>query len=304
MTKIRIISRKSRLAIWQTEYVAKKILSIFPNTKIEIIKINTLGDNLLKSSLELIESKDLFIKELESKLLNKTADIAVHSLKDIPHKINNALTIGSLLKRDNPFDAFISLKYPSIENLPYRAIVGTSSLRRKIQLLNIRPDIKILPIRGNVETRLKKMVNQQYDAIILSSAGLIRLNLKYYITKILPLNVMIPATGQGVIAVECLKSNNKILNIIRKLEDIETKICCLLEREILASLEGDCKSPLGIFSYIKNNKINVSNLISDYHGSKIVRLNYNYKLNNRQLIKKLINEKFNNLNINDILKKK
>ena len=133
MHNIKIISRKSRLAIWQSEYVAKKINLLFPKTKVEIITINTLGDNLLKSSLELIESKDLFIKELENKILNGDADIAVHSLKDMPNKLENRLVIGSILKRDNPFDAFISLKHSSIEELPYRSKVGTSSLRRKIQ---------------------------------------------------------------------------------------------------------------------------------------------------------------------------
>ena len=300
MKKIRIISRKSRLAIWQSEYVAKRIRLFFPRIKIEIIKINTLGDNLLKNSLELIESKDLFIKELENKILTDEADIAVHSLKDIPYRINNKLTIGSILKRDNPFDAFISLKYPSIESLPYRSVIGTSSLRRKIQLLNIRPDIRILPIRGNVETRLKKMINKQYDAIILSAAGLLRLNLKYYITKILPVNVMIPACGQGVIAIECLKSKHNILSIIKKLEDKNTQICCNLERNILSSLNGDCKSPLGIYACVKYNKIIVSNMISNYHGSHIIKFNSSYKGKSIKEITSNLQTKFKNLNTHNI----
>lgn len=300
MKKIRIISRKSRLAIWQSEFVAKKIKKLFPEIKTEIIKINTLGDNLLKNSLELIESKDLFIKELENKILKQEADIAVHSLKDIPHKINNDLVIGSILKRDNAFDAFISLKYKSIYSLPYKGIIGTSSLRRKIQLLKIRPDLKIFPIRGNVETRLKKMINKKYDGIILSSAGLLRLNLKYYITNILSPDKMVPACGQGVIAIECLKTNKEILNIVKKIEHKNTRICCELERKISSDLEGDCKSPLGIYIYIKNKKINIHSMISDYDGSNFIKFKTLYNLKDYKIINQLIKNKLVRLNINDI----
>jgi len=296
---IRIISRKSRLAIWQSEYVANKIKYIYPHIKVEIIKINTLGDNLLKSSLELIESKDLFIKELENKILSNKVDIAVHSLKDIPYRLNNKLTIGAILKRDNPYDAFISLKYDSISNLPYKAIVGTSSLRRKIQILNIRPDIKILPIRGNVETRLKKMIDGKYSAIILSSAGLLRLNLKYYITKQLPISTMIPACGQGVIAIECLKKNKRIIDIIKKLEDSNTKICCDLERDILSSLEGDCKSPLGIYTFINKEKLFVNIMVSNYNGSRILKVRSHHNLIDYRNIKHFVKAKLKKLNTNN-----
>ena len=301
MNYIKIISRKSKLALWQSEYVARKIKYFFPNIKTKIIKINTLGDNLLKSSLELIESKDLFIKELENKILNGHADIAVHSLKDIPYKIHRDLIIGAIIKRDNPYDAFISLKYTSIENLPYKSIIGTSSLRRKVQILSYRPDLKVLPIRGNVETRIKKMIDNKYDAIILSAAGLLRLNLKYYITKILPTSIMIPACGQGIIAIECLKKNKQVLSIIKKLEDYNTKLCCSLERKVTSYLNGDCKSPLGIFAEIKNNNFIVKNMVSNYHGTKIIKFNSYHNIKEKNIHINLSN-KFKKYGASNLLK--
>ena len=305
MNKVRslkIISRKSRLALWQSEYVAKKIKYFFPNIRVQIIKINTLGDNLLNNSLELIESKDLFIKELEHKILNREVDIAVHSLKDIPHKLHDDLTIGSIIKRDNPFDAFISLKYKSIEGLPYGSIIGTSSLRRKVQITSYRPDIRVLPIRGNVETRLKKMIQEKYDAIILSSAGLIRLNLKYYITKIMPISMMVPACGQGIIAIECLKKNQNILKVIQKLQDHETKICCSLERKVISLLNGDCKSPLGIFAKIKKNTFIINNMVSNYSGNKMFKFNSYYNIKEKNIAQNLSN-KLNILGSQELLSK-
>lgn len=270
--KIVIGTRGSKLALWQAKFVAERIVEIC-NAQIQIEIIHTRGDKILDVPLSRIGGKGLFVKEIEESLLGDRIRIAVHSLKDCPSELPSGLTIGGVLKRDIPFDAFVSEKWDNLNILPKGATVGTSSLRRQVQLLGMRPDLRIVPLRGNVETRLRRL-SEGMDAVILASCGLRRLGLENRIRSLLKPPDFIPAVGQGVIAVECREKDDEILEVLRKIEDKETRIAVTAERAFLSTFGGGCQVPIACYAEVENGMITMYAMVSDIDGSymkKVIR---------------------------------
>ena len=232
ITNITIASRESPLAMWQAKYIKSKIIKLYPDIKINIKGFKTQGDILLNQSLATIGGKGLFIKELEQALLEKKADLAVHSMKDLPMDIPDEFQLIAITKREDPRDAFVSNNFNSLDDMPKGSVVGTSSLRRQSQIKAKYPDLIIKPLRGNLQTRLNKLDKKQYDAIILAAAGLIRLGLKNRIKKYLETTVSIPSVGQGALGIEVLAGNEALSKILKVLNDDETSRCVLAERTV------------------------------------------------------------------------
>ena len=268
--KITIASRESPLAIWQAEHIKSKINRIYPNIKINIKGFKTQGDILLDQSLANIGGKGLFIKELEQALIDKEADLAVHSMKDLPMDILDEFQLIAITEREDPRDAFISNNFNSLEEMPKGAIIGTSSLRRQSQIKANFPDLIIKPLRGNLQTRLNKLDQNQYGAIILAAAGLIRLGLKNRIKKFLDSNISIPAVGQGALGIEVLKGNEKLNTILSALNDEDSSRCVLAERLVSRLLAGSCTVPLGAFATISKNNFIIKGFVAKPDGSKII----------------------------------
>ena len=269
MRKIRIGTRTSRLALWQAEFVAAELKKFFPELEIELVKVKTTGDKILDAPLAKIGGKGLFTKELELQLASGDIDLAVHSLKDVPSELPNDFTIAAITKRAQPLDAFISNKFSTFAALPKNSVVGTSSLRRAAQILALRPDLQIKNLRGNVETRLKKLDAGNFDAIILAAAGLERLGYSARINELL--TEIIPAAGQGALAIETRADDEKIFPYVQKLNDAETFTTVKIEREFLKEVGGSCQIPVGVFANVDGDKINVRALIASIDGKKIVR---------------------------------
>ncbi len=255
--RIIIGTRGSKLALWQAEWVKSELTRLYPDLNIELKKIKTTGDKILDVPLAKVGGKGLFVKEIEEALLRKQADIAVHSMKDVPTGFPKGLHLAAICKREDPRDAFITAvgrrrsvvssqkTIKSFKDLPQGAIIGTSSLRRSCQLLNIRADLKIVQLRGNLDTRLRKLDEGQFDAIILAAAGVKRLGLADRITGILPPEISLPAIGQGAIGIECRTDDDLINNILKPLNHEETAMCVRAERAFLKKLEGGCQVPIG-----------------------------------------------------------
>ncbi len=265
--KIVIGTRGSKLALWQAEWVRAEIQKLHPDLLVELNKIKTTGDKILDVPLAKVGGKGLFVKEIEEALLTGEADIAVHSMKDVPTEFPAGLHLAAICKREEPRDAFITpLSSPlnlrgdrvglCFRDLPEGATVGTSSLRRSCQLLNIRPDLKIEQLRGNLDTRLRKLDEGQFDAIILASAGLKRLGLSDRITEILPIEQSLPAVGQGAIGIEVRINDEFINNLIAPLNHYETSVCVKAERAFLKKLEGGCQVPIAAYSRIVSQEAN------------------------------------------------
>jgi hydroxymethylbilane synthase len=272
--KIIIGARASKLAIKQAEEVKKNLLSFYPDYKnhphlIEIVTFRTTGDKITDRSLVEIGGKGLFIKEIEEALLTKRIDIAVHSMKDMPAFFSEGLDIFATPQRQDARDAFISHKYSSINNLPQNAIVGTCSPRRTALILNRRPDLKIVNFRGNVDTRLEKLRQNQADATILAVAGLNRVNLQDRITKIIETNEMLPAVGQGALAIQARSDNNFIIDLVDKINHQESCICIKAERSFQKTINGSCHTPLSAYCQIKDNKLDLKVLIATLDGREI-----------------------------------
>lgn len=271
MSKIRIGTRGSKLALKQAEMVVQEIIqnsSEYTINDIEIKKIKTTGDKILDKPISEIGGKALFTKEIENQLLNKKIDLAVHSLKDFTYKIDDNLCLSGMLKRADASDSIVSIegKYKSILELPKKAIIGTSACRRKSQLLNLRPDLIIEPIRGNIVTRIAKLYDNKYDAIILATAGLQRIDVDKSIYSIIPLNDMLPAPGQGIICVEHRKNDKKYAEIADKLNDFETLFCSKAERKFIETLEADCDTPLAAQASYNNGNITLNAEIYSLDG--------------------------------------
>ena len=264
---ITIATRGSQLALWQANYIKDRIESKHEGVKVELKIIKTTGDKILDTPLAKIGGKGLFVKEIENALLDNTADLAVHSMKDVPMELPKGLMLFATPRRENPFDAFLSIKYNSIRELPKNSIVGTSSLRRKLQLLKIRPDLQIKDLRGNVNTRIAKLKKGDYDAIILAKAGLIRLEMTDYIKETLDDSVMIPAVCQGTLGLEIRENDSQTKKAISFLKDHETDIRTSAEREFLKALQGGCQVPIAGYSVIKQDKIFMKALLSSLDGS-------------------------------------
>lgn len=270
---LKIVSRKSLLALWQANFVKEKLLQLSPYLEISIIGVSTEGDRILDVPLNKIGGKGLFVKELEDVLLKKQADIAVHSMKDVPAVLPEGLMIGAILERENPCDVFVSKQYESLEDMPKNAVIGTSSLRRQAQVLALRPDLKIKSLRGNVDTRLRKLEQGEYDAIILAYAGLQRLGFQKKIRQIFKPEEMLPGIGQGALGIECRREDEDILNLIQALEDPITAACVNAERSMNALLQGGCESPIAGLATLTNDfpkQLILRGLVAELDGSLIL----------------------------------
>lgn len=248
--KIRIATRKSALALVQTKQVRHLLQMHYPHMEIELMPIVTTGDKILDRPLAEIGGKGLFIKGLEAALLADQADIAVHSLKDVPPLLDPLFCLPAILVRESPFDAFVSHRYESINSLPSDATVGTCSVRRAAAILRKRSDIMIKMIRGNVDSRLKKLEAGEYDGLIMAEAGLVRLGFSHYIKEVLSPDDCLPSVGQGAIAIECLTSRTDLVDILAQLNHRETFFCVTAERSMNNALKASCTSPIGSFAQI------------------------------------------------------
>jgi len=268
---IRIATRKSALAMWQAEHVASRLKAIHPDLEVELVGMMTQGDVILDTPLAKIGGKGLFVKELETGMLEGTADIAVHSMKDVPMAFPEGLHLPVILEREDPTDAFVSNTYASIDELPQGARVGTCSLRRQTQIREYRPDLKILDLRGNVNTRLKKLDNDEYDAIILASAGLIRLGFEDRIRQGISSDKSLPAIGQGAVGIECRVDDERVNALLAPLTHTDTDIRVRAERALNNRLNGGCQVPVAGFAELQGDQIRLRGLIGYPDGSALYR---------------------------------
>jgi len=270
MKKIRIATRESALALWQTEYVKKLLLSHFPEMQVEIIGMTTRGDKILDVPLSKVGGKGLFVKELETALFDKTADIAVHSMKDVPMELPDGLIIPTICERADPRDAFVSNNFQTLEAMPAGAKLGTSSVRRKSQISALRPDLDYVDLRGNVGTRLGKLDEGNYDAILLAVAGLERLGLSDRITDRLAVETSIPAAGQGAVGIECRSDDEDVLSALQLLNHGPTSICVSAERAVSRSLNANCEAPVAAYAQLAGSNLNLVGLVASLDGSQIL----------------------------------
>ena len=269
--KIRIATRKSPLALWQANFVKQNLLLAHKDLTVELIPMVTQGDIILDSPLSKIGGKGLFVKQLEQAILNNEADIAVHSIKDIPAQFPEGLMLAAICQRDEVRDAFVANKYASLNDLPEGAIVGTSSLRRQCQLRSHYPHLIIKDLRGNVGTRLNKLDDGQYDAIILASVGLKRLSLEHRITQYIDTDLILPAVGQGAIGIESRTDDKQILDIISVLDDKKSRACIQAERAMNNALQGGCQVPIAGYCRLNNDELTLQGLVGRVDGSKIIK---------------------------------
>ena len=275
--EIIIGTRGSKLALWQAEWVKAQIERLIPDVEVTLKKIKTTGDKILDVPLAKVGGKGLFVKEIEEAMLRGDIDLAVHSMKDVPTELPRGLHLAAICEREDPRDAFISrlsdsgFQIKGFKDLPNAATIGTSSLRRACQIKNIRPDLKIVQLRGNVDTRLRKLDEGQFDAIILASAGVKRLGHKDRITEYLPTEISLPAIGQGAIGIECRVDDEFINSIISKLNHQETAVCVKAERAFLKRLEGGCQVPIAAHAVLKEGRISLDGLVGSIEGDRIIR---------------------------------
>ena len=269
---LKIATRKSPLALWQAEFVKSKLASLYPDLKIELVKMTTQGDQILNSPLSKIGGKSLFIKELEVGMNEGRADIAVHSMKDVPYELPQGFEIGAILERENPFDAFVSNDYNTIEELPIGAKLGSCSLRRIVQIKAMRPDLEILDLRGNVNTRLKKLDDGEYDAIILACSGLSRLGFEDRIKQDLSPNDSLPAVGQGALGIEIKANDHKISSLIEPLSHKRTMTEVSAERALNATLQGGCSVAIGAFATSKGSELKLCGMVGNVNSGEIIRV--------------------------------
>jgi hydroxymethylbilane synthase len=268
---IRIATRKSPLALWQANLVKDLLLKSYPDLEVELMGMLTVADKMLVTPLNKIGGKGLFVKELEQAILEHRADIAVHSIKDMPVELPDGLQLAVICKREDPRDAFVCPHYQSIFDLPTGAVLGTSSLRRKAQALAIRPDLIIKPLRGNVGTRLQKLADGDFEAIILAAAGLKRLQLASKINTLFSTQQMLPATGQGAIGIECREDDAFIQAILKPFDDQQTRFEIISERVITAQLGGSCQLPVAAFAQCKEDLLTIDALVAYPDGTYIIR---------------------------------
>ena len=279
--KIIIGSRSSKLALFQSNFVLEKLKKVFPKKKIQIKEIKTKGDILLDQVLDSSIGKGFFVNEIQKKLINKEIDIAVHSIKDLPTENSKDLTISAILKRGNYQDVFIYKKNKkNLLELTSSDTIATSSLRRKVQLKKINPNIKIIDIRGNIDTRILKMNNGYCDGLIIAAAGVERLGMKKIITEYLDSDIMLNAPGQGAIAVETRKNDKEINSIVLKSDHKETRCCVEAERSFLNELKGGCSTPFASYAFVKNGILTLEGMISSIDGEKYERLKIKSKFDN------------------------
>ncbi|HNC01795.1 MAG TPA: hydroxymethylbilane synthase [Agitococcus sp.] len=269
MRTLRIATRKSPLALWQAEYVKASLLKHHPQLTIELVTFTTQGDKILDTPLAKIGGKGLFVKELEQAMLAGDADLAVHSMKDVPMECPEGLAITTICEREDPTDAFVSNRFASLQELPLGAIVGTSSLRRQCQLRALRPDLEIRDLRGNVGTRLGRLDNGEYDAIILASAGLKRLGLQQRIAQ--SLTQLLPAVGQGAVGIEARSNDTELLALLAPLHHLPTALCVQAERAMNRRLQGGCQVPIAGFATLDNQQLTLNALVGSLDGQSVLR---------------------------------
>ena len=269
---LKIATRKSPLALWQAEFVKSNLESLNPGLDVELVKMTTQGDQILNSPLSKIGGKSLFIKELEVGMMEGRADIAVHSMKDVPYELPQGFEIGAILERENPFDAFVSNAFNSIDDLPIGARVGSCSLRRIVQLKALRPDLVILDLRGNVNTRLKKLDDGEYDAIILACSGLIRLGFEDRIKQHLSPETSLPAVGQGALGIEIRSNDHEISSLVKPLIHKKTLNEVSAERALNATLQGGCSVAIGAFATSNGSELKLSGMVGNVASGKILRV--------------------------------
>lgn len=269
--KIRIATRHSPLAMWQANFVKAALEKHHPNLVVELLAMKTKGDIMLDTPLAKVGGKGLFVKELEVAILEGRADIAVHSMKDVPVDFPDGLGLTIICEREDPRDAFVSNHFSSIDQLPQGAVVGTCSLRRKCQLLELRPDIIVKDLRGNVNTRLRKLDDGDYDAIILAAAGLIRLEMQNRIASYIEPEVSLPAVGQGAVGIECRLDDEQTIVLLQPLEHHKTRQRVTAERAMNLALQGGCQVPIGSYSIFKEEQLFLRGLVGSVDGKQIIR---------------------------------
>ncbi|MBG9996078.1 hydroxymethylbilane synthase [Pseudoalteromonas sp. NZS127_1] len=268
---VRIATRKSALALWQAEFVKAELERFHADVRVELVPMSTQGDIILDTPLAKIGGKGLFVKELEQAMLDGRADIAVHSMKDVPVEFPDGLELYTICEREDPRDAFVSNNFANLNALPQGAIVGTSSLRRQCQIKALRPDLDIRDLRGNVNTRLGKLDDGQYDAIILAAAGLIRLEMESRIADYIEPEVSLPANGQGAVGIECRIDDEVTKALLAPLEHTQTRIRVNAERAMNRHLEGGCQVPIGAYALVDGEQVHLRGLVGAVDGSEILR---------------------------------
>ncbi|BBS85506.1 Porphobilinogen deaminase [compost metagenome] len=268
---LRIATRKSPLALWQANFVKDRLEALYPDLRVELVPMSTQGDKILDTPLAKVGGKGLFVKELETAMLEGRADIAVHSMKDVPVEFPEGLGLHTICEREDPRDAFVSNRFKQIDELPQGAVVGTSSLRRQCQLRAARPDLVIRDLRGNVNTRLAKLDAGEYDAIILAAAGLKRLEMAHRITAFIEPEQSLPANGQGAVGIECRLDDVELHALLAPLEHTETRIRVLTERAMNRALQGGCQVPIGAYALVQGDEIWLRGLVGSPDGTQVIR---------------------------------
>lgn len=269
--RIVIATRESRLALWQAEHVKARLETLYPACRVELLGMTTRGDQILDRPLAKVGGKGLFVKELETALLDGRADIAVHSMKDVPMQLGEDFALPVISEREVPLDAFVSNRYERLADMPPGTVVGTSSLRRESQIHMQFPYLAVTSLRGNLDTRLRKLDEGQYDAIILAAAGLKRLGLGERIRSELPPEVSLPSAGQGALGIECLAGRPDLQQWLAPLHDPDTAACVLAERAVSRALGGSCEVPLGAYAVLEDGQIWLRGFVSLPDGSRVVR---------------------------------
>ncbi|HOE16353.1 MAG TPA: hydroxymethylbilane synthase [Syntrophorhabdaceae bacterium] len=270
-------TRGSKLALKQTEIVVRALSSLYPGMEFPVKTIKTKGDTIWDRPLHLIGGKGLFVKEIEDELLRGSIDMAVHSVKDLPSELEDGLILGAVLKREDPRDAFISLGYNRLEAVPPLSKIGTSSLRRKAQILRLKKEIEVIPLRGNVDTRIRKLKTQSLDGIILACAGVKRMGFTEHIREIIPVDIMVPSAGQGAIGIEVRYDNNEVIQLLSPVNDPVSAEEISIERELLGKIGGGCQIPLGIHANIKERSLTLYLSMGGENGRTFVHEKETYR---------------------------
>jgi hydroxymethylbilane synthase len=273
MNVIKIGTRGSPLAVWQAEWVRSSLLALHPQYNVELVKIKTTGDKILDVPLAKVGGKGLFVKEIETALLEGKIDLAVHSMKDMPAEIPPGLCIGVVPERENPLDILITRNAVTFEDLPQGANLGSSSLRRGAQVRHIRPDITVQPLRGNLDTRIRKLETEGLDAIILAAAGVKRLGMESRVTEYMSEDIMLPAIGQGALSIEVREDDDTIRDLIAPIDHRETRLAVESERAFLSRLEGGCQVPIAAHAKIDGDQVHLTGLVAEVDGSVLLREN-------------------------------
>ncbi|MCP4666160.1 MAG: hydroxymethylbilane synthase [Deltaproteobacteria bacterium] len=267
---LKIGTRGSKLALTQSEWIKGKIEARHPEVRVELVRIKTKGDKILDSPLSLIGGKGLFVKEIEDALLRGDVDLAVHSMKDVPSELPEGLVLGVFPEREDPRDAFVSVRYESLHNLPDGSRVGTSSLRRGAQLLHLHPGLELVSVRGNVDTRLRKLESGEFEAIVLASAGLKRLGLEKRITRLFPTHQMLPAIAQGALGLEMRSDHDDVLQVLSFLNHGPTEVTVRAERAFLKELQGGCQVPIAGHARLEGDDLILQGMVAELDGSRLI----------------------------------